>query len=95
MSTAVTLENPESILERLLKRSEAEGRSLDETAAEVLVAGLGELPDEGWRALGSMVAVPPSRRYNQERIRQLRAGLNVATRGMMEELDWVRGSLDE
>ena len=91
MGTAVTLEIPESILERLLKRSEAEGRSLDETAVEVLVAGLGELPDEGWRALGSMVAVPPSRRYNPERIRQLRAGLGRAAREVLEELDWVRG----
>ena len=89
----MTLRLPEPVLARLRERSRHEGRSLNETAVHALRLGLGDSEStEDWRALGSLVAVPPRHSYDPVRLRQLRAGIVVDASGLMQELDWVRGS---
>lgn len=93
MSVTVTLQVPNALMERLRRQSQAEGRSINETAVRALVAGLEESPQERWGSnLGALVAAPPTRRYDPERLRQHQAGLNVDPEDLLKELDWVRGS---
>lgn len=95
MTTKLTLRLPQALAEQLRAASQAEGRSLNETAVRLLMRALGEAePDEWWRELGDLVEVPPRRRYDPEAMRRFHAtpvGLETA-RGIMEELDWSRGT---
>ena len=93
MSATGTLHVPDALTERLRQQSQAEGRSINETAVRALVACLEESPQERWWTdLIALVAAPPTRRYDPERLRQLQAGLNVDPEDLLKELDWVRGS---
>jgi hypothetical protein len=92
MSATVTLRVSDAVMERLRRQSQAEGRSLNETAVRALVAGLDEPKESWWPDLGALVAAPPTRRYDPERLRQLQEGLHVDPEDLLKELDWLRGS---
>jgi hypothetical protein len=93
MSATVTLQVPEALMERLRRQSQTEGRSINETAVRALVAGLEEsVQDAWWTRLGPLVAAPPTRRYDPDRLRQLQKGLHLDPEDLLRELDWVRGS---
>jgi hypothetical protein len=92
MSAKVTLRIPEHVLERLRERSQAEGRSLNDTAVDTLLAGLGETAArQGWRDLGDLVATPPERPYDPAEFAPLREAVTVSAAGVMDALQWVRG----
>ena len=92
MVTKLTLRLPEPVALRLREQSRAAGLSINETAVRALLRGLGdEAPDADWRMLGDLVEVPPTRRYDPEEIDRLRGTLSPGARGIVEELDWVRG----
>ena len=93
MSATVTLLVPDILMERLRRQSQAEGRSINETAIRALVAGLAVPVENGWwTGLGSLVDAPPTRHYDPERLRRLQEGLHVDPEDLLRELDWVRGS---
>ncbi len=92
MDAKVTLRLPRRLLTRLRERSQDEGRSLNETTVRTLERGLGEAhADEGWRVLGPLLEVAPTRRYNSQQVRRLRVALAPDARQLEEDLDWVRG----
>jgi hypothetical protein len=79
-------------MERLRERSRQEGRSLNETAVHAIELGLGAgVPDEGWRAFGSLIEEMPSQRYDPHEFRERWARLGPGARGLGEDLDWARG----
>jgi hypothetical protein len=55
MSATVTLRVSDAVMERLRRQSQAEGRSLNETAVRALVAGLDEPKESWWPDLGAMI----------------------------------------
>jgi hypothetical protein len=92
MLAKATLRLPAPLLERLRKKSKEDGRSLNETAARAIERGLGgTASDEGWLALGSVLEEPPTRPFDRDAMRMRWQRLGRATRGLPEDLDWVRG----
>lgn len=91
MSARVTLRLPEPLIERLRERSAAEGRSLNDTAVQALRAGLEGPAEADGRALGPLVEVPPRHRFDLSQLHRVRGDLRLDARGVMQELDWLRG----
>jgi hypothetical protein len=93
MVAKATLTLPAQLLASLRERSQQEGLSLNETAVQAIERGLGgAAAEEGWRALGALVEVPPTLRYDADAMRQLRVGLGPSSHGLEEDLDWARGA---
>ena len=56
--------------------------------------GMGDkASDAGWRVLGDLVEVPPTRRYDPDEMRRLHAELKPGTGSIDEDLDWIRGDV--
>lgn len=92
MFAKATLRLPVPLLERLRERSRQEGRSLNETAIHALELGLGgPAAEESWRALGRVLEVAPTHRYDADSLRRRWARLGPAARGLPADLDWIRG----
>jgi len=92
MLAKATLRLPAPLMERLRERSRQEGRSVNEMAVLAIERGLGGNPvDEGWLALGPILEEPPTLPYDPVEFQRLRARLGPASRGLLEDLDWVRG----
>ena len=93
MNVKTTLRLPETLMMKLREVGLREGRSVNEVAVRLISRGLNQpLPDEDWLFLGPLVEAPPVSPYNDEKIRSLQDGLGQRVRGLMEDLDWVRGS---
>ena len=93
MMVRVTLPIPERVLLRLRERSQVEGRSMNETAVEALLQGLGEEPPApDWRILGGLAEVPPAQTYDPAQWTSLRLSDASSARDLEDALDWVRGS---
>ena len=92
MLAKATLRLPAPLLDRLRERSRQEGRSLNETAVQVIERGLGgEVTEEGWLAFGSMLEEAPLRHYDADELRGRWKRLGPGARSLREDLDWVRG----
>jgi hypothetical protein len=91
MSTRVTLTMPDQDFQRLRDQSEAEGRSIDETALRAIRVGLGESSSPPWwNDLGALLAKTPTRRFEQERFPNVEDGAGP-DEDILLDLDWVRG----
>lgn len=92
MVAKATLRIPVRLLDKLRERSRLEGRSLNETAVLAIERGLGGAgADEGWQALGTLLEVRPTAAYDPDELARLQADLGQDGRGLVDDLDWVRG----
>lgn len=82
---------PDQIFQRLREQSEAQGRSIDETALRAIRIGLGEpSPPPWWSDLGALLAKAPTRRFMPERPRTVEDDARP-DEDILLDLDWVRG----
>jgi hypothetical protein len=92
MLAKTTLRLPQPLMDELRERSRLEGRSLNETAVHAIERGLGRLAaDEGWLALGAVLEEMPARQYDAAALRRRWSRLGPRSRGLQDDLDWVRG----
>ena len=87
-----TFRLPDELLQELRRRSQEEGRSLNETTIDVLWRGLGRdrLSRDPARALGSFVAKRTTASYEPVAVHEAVAPLGDSVRGLDEALDWTR-----
>ena len=91
MVTKLTVRLPDEVAQRLRKKSEHEGTSLNEAIVRAVCRELGgEAPDEWWRVLGDLVERPPAGRFDLEELRRFHAQLPPSSRSIDEDLEWIR-----
>ncbi|HVA22935.1 MAG TPA: hypothetical protein VMW62_00915, partial [Chloroflexota bacterium] len=86
-----TLRLPDYLMDKLRTKSALEGRSLNDTAVDVLLQGLGEpAGQETWRSLRGLVERPPAGNVDLAEVRRLSVQLPPAAAAVIRELDRAR-----
>jgi hypothetical protein len=87
-----TFRLPDELMQELRRRSQEDGRSLNETAIEALWLGLGREWESGdpAEALGSFVAQRATAPYDPDALRRALTPLPNSARELDKALDWTR-----